>query len=60
MIYDTIQSICKERKISIYKIEQECDIGNGTISGWKNSNPRIDNLQKVANYLKVPIGKLLE
>ena len=60
MLYDTIQNICKQKKISISKIENECNIGTGTIGGWKYSSPRIANLQKVADYLNVPIEKLLE
>lgn len=60
MIYDTIVMLCRDKGVSISKVEKECDIGNGTIRGWNASNPRIDNLKKVAKYLDVPIESLLK
>lgn len=44
----------------LYVFEKECGLGNGTIAGWKTSNPRIDSLQKVTQKMGVSIGTLLE
>lgn len=60
MLYEKILKICKEKKISISKLEAECGLGNATIRGWKESSPRVDSLKKVADYLGVPIWELLE
>lgn len=60
MIYNNIKELCDERGISISQLEKEAGLGNGTISGWKESMPRIDNLQSVAKVLKVKVEKLLK
>lgn len=59
MIYNNIKKFCAEKRISISQLEKEAGLGNGTISGWKESMPRIDNLQAVAKVLKVKVEKLL-
>lgn len=60
MIFDTISLLCKEKNVSIARLEKECGLGNATIRGWKNSNPNLVNLKKVADYFKVPIEYFLE
>ena len=60
MLYEKILQFCKKNNIPLYLFERDCGLGNGTISGWKTSNPRIDSLQKVAKRMGVPIEKLLE
>ncbi len=60
MLFSKIASLCKEKGISIAKLEKECGLGNATIRGWKTSMPNAVNLKKVADYLDVPIEKLLE
>ncbi len=58
MIYDKIKKICEEKGISVGSVEKQAGLGNGTISKWNKSNPTIDNLQAVANVLKVNVNKL--
>ena len=60
MLYKKILYFCKENNIPLYIFERECGLGNGTITGWKSSNPRIDSLQKVAKRMGVSIEELLE
>ena len=60
MLLKRIEALCKEREITISRLEKECGIGNGTIRGWEKSFPRSDNLKKVADFLNVSIEKLLE
>lgn len=55
-----ISELCKERKISIHKLEKACEIGNGTISRWESSAPTVANLKKVADYLGVSIEELMK
>lgn len=59
MIYNNIKKLCTEQNISISQLEKEAGLGNGTISGWKESMPRIDSLQAVARVLKVSVDDLL-
>lgn len=60
MIFNNIKKICDEKGISISQLEKEAGLGNGTISGWKESMPRIDKLQAVAKVLNSEVNKLIE
>ena len=60
MILSNVSNLCKERKISIARLEREVGIGNGVISGWENGNPRVDTLKKVADYFGVTVDELLK
>lgn len=60
MIFGKISELCKERKISIAKLERMCGLGNSTIRGWTTASPSIENLKKVADYFGVPIDYFLE
>ena len=59
MIYDKIKAICKKKGISLSSVEKQAGLGNGAISKWKESSPTIDNLQAVANVLKIKVDKLI-
>jgi len=60
LIYNTVKEFCTRKKISIAKLEKEAGLGNGTISGWKNSYPRIDSVKAVADVLNVKVDTLLK
>lgn len=60
MILEKIEKLCKEKGINISTLEKECQIGNGTISRWDKSLPRLDNLKKVAHYFAVSVEYFLE
>ena len=34
-------------------------MGNGTVRGWKNSSPSIENLKKVADYFGITVDELI-
>lgn len=59
MIYGNIISLCKERKISVSKLEREVGLGNGTIKTWQKSSPSVDNLKLVADYFGVTVDALM-
>ena len=46
--------------MSIWRLEQECGIGNGVVGKWaqKTSAPRIDTIAKVAEYFGVTVDEL--
>lgn len=60
LILEKVEGLCKEKGISISRLEKECGIGNATIKGWDKSIPRLDTLKKVANFFKKPIEYFIE
>lgn len=59
MIFTNISNLCKEKGISIARLERECGLGNATVRGWKNSMPNADNLKRVADYFGVSVDSLM-
>lgn len=59
MILDNIMKLCKEKGISIARLEREIGIGNGTVARWGTSSPTVDNVRKVADYFGVTVDNLL-
>lgn len=60
MVYDNIKKICENKGITISQIERDLGFSNASIRKWKECDPGVRKVQKVADYLKVPIKKLLE
>ena len=60
MYYKKVEAYCKKNNIAISVFEKRCGLGNGTIGGWVDSNPRIDSLQKVATEMGITLVELLE
>lgn len=59
MLLENIRTLCKERGLSISTLEKAAKLGNGTISRWGESSPRVDNLLSVARCLGVTLEDLL-
>lgn len=59
LILENITRLCKQRGVSIARLEKETGLGNGTVARWGESSPRVENLQKVADYFGVPLSDLL-
>lgn len=59
MLLKNIMRFCKERNISIAKLERETGISNGTISKWGTSSPTVENVRKVAAYLGTTVDALI-
>lgn len=60
MLYDNVKTLCGENGVSVGKIEKDLGFSNGSICKWNENEPGIHKVQKVANYLGVPIEKLLD
>lgn len=60
MLYDKIKNIAEQKNISIYRIEKDLDLSNGSIRKWNSSIPLSQTLKKVADYLNVSIDNLME
>lgn len=60
LIYDEIKRVARDKGISVYRIERDLKISNGTLSKWNNASPSAIVLKKVADYLEVDMNELLE
>ena len=60
VLFDNIKALCVKKGISISELEKYCGFGQGTIYKWKTVSPALVNLQKVADYFKVTINKLVK
>lgn len=56
--YEKIATLCKQRKISIRRLESDLGFSNGYISKMKNSTPNADAVSKIAWYFQVPAESL--
>lgn len=54
-----IIGMCWERKITIAELERNVGLANGSIGKWKQHNPRIDSVLKVANFFNCSVDDLL-
>ena len=59
MIFKKISELCKEKGVTIAKLERETGISNGTISRWGASSPTVDKLRRVADYFGVSVDSLI-
>ena len=60
MIFENIKKKCGEKNVSIYTLERETGIGNGVIAKWQHGSPRVESIQKVANYFGCTVDELLK
>ena len=58
-MYEIINQLCKERKISITKLCEMVTNSSGNLATWKKGYMRSDYLQKIADYFDVSVDYLL-
>lgn len=56
---DKIKEIARKEHMSLSEINEKAGLGTNSIYSWKNSVPKISNLQKVAKVLHVSVNDLL-
>lgn len=61
-IYSNVESLVKEKGMTISQLEKKAGIANGTIGKWRDGNniPLITTLTKVAETLGVTVNRLLK
>lgn len=52
--------LCNAKGISVRQMERETELGNGTVSKWKNNVPSGKVLVKLSDYFGVSIDYLLD
>jgi len=58
-LVERIKNLCNEKKITFAEVERKVGISNGQIRRWDTSSPKIENVEKVANYFDVSTDYLL-
>lgn len=59
-MYQKIKEICREKKVSISKMERDLGFPRGYIFKWTKIEPGSQKLKKVADYLNVSIEELIK
>lgn len=56
-MYSKFAELLKKNNKTAYKVALATNISTSTLSDWKRgrSRPKLDKLQKIANYFGVPI-----
>lgn len=55
---ELIRQLCRERGISVAKLERDCGFSNGYIRNMANGIFPSDKALKIATYLEIPVEKL--
>lgn len=58
-IYDNVKAACKEKGITISKLETDLGFPRSSIGKWNTNEPSVSRVKKVADYLKVDIKQLI-
>lgn len=58
--YENFERIIKGKGITAYRVAKETGITTATLTSWKQGKytPKMDKLQKIADYLGVTLGEL--
>lgn len=61
-MYDKYVELRDEKGVTDYKVSEATGIPRSTFSDWKSgrSKPKVDKLQKIADYFGIPVTDLLE
>lgn len=61
-MYQKFDELLKEKEVTAYRVAIETKISPSTFTDWKSgrSNPKLDKLQKIADYFGVPVTYFLE
>ena len=61
-MYKKFLKLLNKHKLSAYRVAKDTGISPVVFSEWKRgkSNPKVDKLQKLADYFNVPVTYFLE
>lgn len=62
MNYTKFAALLSERNLKVAEVAKITEISPSTFSDWKNGKytPKIDKIQKIAEFFNVPISYFLE
>lgn len=58
-MYKVVKELCKKKNITVARLEREAGLGNGTIAAWKQFEPKLSTIIKVADALDVSVTTLI-
>lgn len=58
MIYDRIKTLCKEKKISVNKLEEKLEFPKGSLCKIDTNKPSAEKMQKIADFFGVTVDYL--
>lgn len=58
IVYSRISQLCREKEISINKLEKDLGFGASSINKWYRSKPSADKVKAVADYFGVSMDYL--
>ena len=53
-VLERVQKLCKSKGVGIAKMERDIEISKGAAYKWKDSDPSMEVLKKLAAYFNVP------
>lgn len=61
-MYKKYEELLQKTGKTSYQVSKATGIGENTLSYWKSgrSQPKVDKLQKIADYFNVPVSYFLE
>ena len=59
ILVSKIRQLCKDQGKTLFSLEQECGLGNGTIHKWDRSSPSVAKVTVVADALGVSVAYLI-
>ena len=61
-MYTKFEELLNEKGVTAYAVSKSTNIPSSTFSDWKSgkSKPKIEKLQKIANFFDVPVTYFLE
>lgn len=61
-MYSKFVDLLQKNKVTAYRVAKETNISTSTLSDWKTgrSRPKVDKLQKIADYFDIPVNYFFE
>lgn len=59
-LYENVKKQCEAHNISVLQLESQLGFARSSICKWDTNVPSVDRVQKVANFLNVPITEILD
>lgn len=61
-VYKKFAELLEKNNITAYQVSKQTGVSTSTLSEWKNGNyiPKLDKMQKIANFFGVTVDYFLE
>ncbi len=61
-MYERFERLLKELNVTTYRVAKMTGISRSTFTNWKQGNyqPKVDKLQKIADFFGVPVTYFIE